>query len=365
MIRLMLFLMVILAMPNVATAVESADLKPAPLRIGVVGFSHGHVHGILGSAAARDDLVIVGVVETDDALFERLAQQHGVDSQVRFKTLETMLDQAKPEAVSVMTSIKDHLRVVQACAPRSVHALLEKPLAFTADDAHQMAKLARKYKVHVLTNYETSWYASVREAKRLVKSGKFAPIRRMVFRHGHKGPRELGCSEEFLAWLTDPEQNGGGAIVDFGCYGAVLATWLMDGQRPTRVIASATTLKPKVYSKVDDDATIVLSYPQASAVIQASWCWTHDNKEMDLHTETGSIHAGKWDALTIRKPDGKPEDTSPKPKPEHLHDEWTYLRQVIRGECEVDGLSSLELNVIVAEILDQARQMTGSGVDSN
>jgi predicted dehydrogenase len=178
----------------------------------------------------------------------------------------------------------------------------------------------------------------------------------MVFRHGHKGPRELGCSEEFLAWLTDPDQNGGGAIVDFGCYGAVLATWLMDGQRPTRVIASATTLKPKIYPKVDDDATIVLSYPNATAVIQASWCWTHDNKEMDLHTETGSIHTGKWDALSLRKPDGKPEIVRPEPKPRHLRDEWTYLRQVVRGECQVDALSSLEMNVIVAEILEEARR---------
>lgn len=345
--------------PNLAAEPKATSKAAAPLRIGVVGFSHGHVHGVLGNAAQRDDLEIVGVYEPNDTLFERLAKQHEVDRAVRFATLEAMLEQAKPEAVSVMTSIRDHLKVVEACAPRGVHLLIEKPLAFSAADAHRMAELAKKHDVLVLTNYETSWYPSVREAKRLVDAGKMTPIRRMVFRHGHKGPQEIGCSEEFLAWLTDPAENGGGAIVDFGCYGAILATWLMDGQRPTKVTASTSTLKPKIYPRVDDDATIVLSYPSATAVIQASWAWTHDNKDMDLHTERGSIHAGKWGDLTVRKPDARPVAQRPTRMPGHLRDEWTYLRKVVRGQCEVDPLSSLELNVIVAEILDEARRVAG------
>ena len=105
--------------------------------------------------------------------------------------------------------------------------LIEKPLTYSAEDARRMVELAQQHGVLVLTNFETSWYASLREAKRLVESGEMAPVRRMVFRHGHKGPKEIGCSHEFLAWLTDPAQNGGGAIVDFGCYGAVLATWII------------------------------------------------------------------------------------------------------------------------------------------
>jgi len=213
--------------------------------------------------------------------------------------------------------------------------------------------------VLVLTNFETSWYASVREAERLVRSGGMAPIRRMVFRHGHKGPKEIGCSTEFLEWLTDPIENGGGAIVDFGCYGAAISTWMMDGARPTKVVASATTLKPLFYPRVDDDATIVLTYPTATAVIQASWAWTHDNKEMDLHTEKGSVHASKWDALWVRNENGPLTERRPEPKPAELENEWTYLRKVVRGECAVDPLSSLELNVIVAEILDEARRQVG------
>lgn len=329
--------------------------RTGPLRIAIIGMVHGHVEGLLWNSKNRDDIELVGVYEPNRALFDRLAAKYGLDAALYHASLAEMLDTTKPEAVSVMSSIADHLEAVEACGARGVHLLLEKPLAFDSEDAEKMAAVSREHGVLVLTNFETSWYASVREAGRRVASGEMAPIRRMEFRHGHRGPREIGCSEEFLAWLTDPTENGGGAIVDFGCYGAVLATWLMDGQRPTGVVAAASTLKPGMYPNVDDDATIVLTYPTATAVIGASWAWTHDNKEMDLYTERGSLHAAKWDDLWIRAENQPRVQVKPAPKPADLENEWTYLRRVVRGECEVDPLSSLEYNVIVAEILDEAR----------
>lgn len=330
--------------------------QTGPLRIGIIGLVHGHVEGLLWQASQRSDVVIVGIAEPDRALFDKLAAKYKLNASLYHTTTGAMLDAARPEAVSVMTSIADHLPAIEACAPRGVHTLVEKPLAFDALHARRMQDLAREHGVHVLTNYETSWYTSVREAKRLVESGERAPLRRMVFRHGHKGPQEIGCSPAFLSWLTDPKQNGGGAVVDFGCYGAVLATWLMDGQRPTSVTASVSTLKPDLYPRVDDDATIILTYPTATAVIQASWAWTHDNKEMDLHTQRGSIHAGKWDEFSTRDENAPAKASKPAPSPSHLKDEWTYLRHVVRGACVVDPLSSIEFNVIVAEVLDQARR---------
>lgn len=330
-----------------------------PLRIGIIGMSHGHVEGLLWNSTQRSDIQLVGIAEPDRALFDRLAAKYKLDPSLYHATPAEMLDAAEPEAVSVMSSIKDHLAAAEACAPLGIHMLFEKPLAFARADAERIATLAAQHGVLALTNFETSWYASVREAQRLISTGDRAPLRKMVFRHGHKGPREIGCSREFLAWLTDPDQNGGGAIVDFGCYGAVLATWLMDGQRPTTIAASTAHLKPAEYPLVDDDATIILTYPTATAVIQASWAWTHDNKEMDLYTERGSIHAAKWDDLAIRE-ENKPLVSVKPPSltaiSPALENEWTYLRKAVRGECPVDPLSSLEYNVVVAEILDAARR---------
>jgi predicted dehydrogenase len=353
----------LLTAPGAAQAPSDAP----PLRIVVIGLVHGHVEGVLWAARERPDLQIVGVYDPDRALFDKHKAKYRLADELYFDDLGRMLDETKPEAASVMTSIADHLAVVQACAPRGVPMLLEKPLAFSAADAQAIAALARQHNVLVLTNYETSWYASVRTAARLATES--GPIHRAVFRHGHRGPREIGCSEEFLAWLTDPAQNGGGAIVDFGCYGANIMTWLMDNRLPDSVMATTNQLKPDLYPDVDDDATIVLTYepdaaaglPGAVGVLQASWAWTHDTKDMDLFTPAGSYHAAKWDTLTVRKPDQSADKHAVDERPDWLRDEWTYLRQVVRGQCPVDPLSSLENNVIVARILDAARESARTG----
>jgi len=56
--------------------------------------------------------------------------------------------------------------------------------------------------------------------------------------NGPQWPERNQCwTGVFLAWLSDPKLNGAGALFDFGCYGADLATWLMDGRRPVSVTA--------------------------------------------------------------------------------------------------------------------------------
>lgn len=333
--------------------------ETGPFRVAVAGMVHGHVEGVLSQARDRDDLEIVGVYESNKKLYAELAKKYGLPRKLRYDDLETMLDECRPEAVSGMTTIADHLAVVEACAPRGVHVLLEKPLAFSVEDAAKMGALAEEHGILVLTNYETSWYASVREGLRRVHGEPDNPLRRMVFRHGHRGPKEIGCRPEFLEWLTDPEENGCGALVDFGCYGALLATHLMKGERPLEVRATASSLKPELYPEVDDDATIVLRYPGATAVIQASWAWTHDNKDMDLYTEQRSYHAGKWNDFGVRERDQKIRKYNPPALPDSLQNEWTYLKNVVRGKVAVDPLSSFELNETVVWILEEARTQVG------
>ncbi len=344
----------------VMCGLDAAAQDREPLRLAVIGVEHGHVEGALWNAANRDDIELVGVWSEHPELWARLAQKHGLDPMLHYDDLGKMLDETAPEAASVMTSTSGHLEAVAECARRGVHVLVEKPLDFDLRRAQMMAEIASAENILLLTNFETSWYRSVHAAKAIVND-RGTPIRRAVFRHGHKGPKEIGCGPEFLSWLTDPEQNGGGAITDFGCYGAVLMTWLMDGVRPTSVSAVTQQLKPELYPDVDDDATIVLTYPGATAVIQASWAWTHDNKDMDLHAEGYSLHAGKWDELSIREADAEPAAHEPLVDRAGMENEWTYLRRVVRGECAVDPLSSLEFNLIATEILDAARESARTG----
>jgi predicted dehydrogenase len=184
-----------------------------------------------------------------------------------------------------------------------------------------------------------------------------------VVHDGHPGPREIGCSETFLNWLTDPVLNGGGALPDFGCYGADLITWLMEGQRPTSVFAVTQQIKPEVYPKVEDEATVVLTYPKAQGIIQASWNWPISRKDMEVYGTKGYILAPRKDSLLIRKVDSEERELQlpAPPSSSPLRDQLSYLVSVVRGETQPSGLSGLEINLTVTEILDAARESARTG----
>ena len=344
----------------IATLLVHAQ-QNVPLRLGVAGLSHGHLNEVI-TRVERGDFVVVGVAEKNDTLREKNRLRQKVDGSVFYADLEEMLDKTKPEAVIVYESIFDHLRVVEACAPRGIHVMVEKPLAVNMEHANRMAELARKHKIHLLTNYETTWYNTNHEAYKLINEGAIGNITKINVYDGHQGPFEIRCGKEFTDWLTDPVLNGGGAVIDFGCYGANLATWLLKGEKPKRVYGTLITQKPDKYPKVDDDATIIVEYPSVTVQIMASWNWPMGRKDMHIYGSKGYIYQDtpkNMRVYTDRKetPQESPALTAP------YNDAFYYLKAVVRGEikCEPYDLSSLENNLIVVRILEAAIQSSKSG----
>src|SRR5687767_10719620 len=222
----------------------------APLRLAVAGITHGHVGWIMGRKD-KTDVTLVGIYELNTDLAQRHAKNYNLDKSLFYSDLNRMLDVVKPEAVVAFGSIYDHLAVVEACAPRGIHVMVEKPLAVSNEHAKRMDSLARAHNIILLTNYETSWYSSTAKTHELaVEKGYVGKIRKAVFHHGHEGPKEIGVGKEFLDWLTDPKLNGGGALIDFGCYGANIMTWLMGDTKPVAVTAVTRQFKPSVYPNV-------------------------------------------------------------------------------------------------------------------
>src|SRR6201993_2762939 len=358
-----LFQIFLLGSLSLATAAfAQTPLSRPPLRVAIVGLVHGHVHGFLSQYQHRPEIEIVAVVEPDSKLRAAAAGRYGFDRSILFTDLDEMLQKVRPQAVLVYTNTYDHRRVVETCAHHGVHVMMEKPLAVSLEDALAMQKAAQAGKIHVLVNYETSWYPSNHAAYDLVHDGSLGEIRKVVVHDGHKGPKEIGVEPEFLSWLTDPKLNGGGALFDFGCYGADLMTWLMDGQRPQTVTAVTQQIKPEIYSRVDDKATIVLTYPKAQAIIQASWNWPIDRKDMEVYGQTGQVITVKRDDIHVQRAgESQGQQLAAKPIPVPYDDELSYLRAVILDGVKEDALSSLETNVTVTEILDTARRSAKEG----
>jgi glucose-fructose oxidoreductase len=346
-------------------------LVAAPLRVGIAGLVHGHVSGFLnggalvpaGGALHRNDVEIVGITDPDKQLFDQYSQREHLSPNLYFASVDELISRAHPEAMLVFTSTFDHTAVVEKCARQHVHVLMEKPMAVSYRDALAIERAAENGKVHVLVDYETSWYASNKAAHDLIAKGALGDVRKVVVHDGHPGPKAIHVSPEFFAWLTDPKLDGGGALYDFGCYGADLMTWLMKGQAPSAVTAVTQQLQPDTYPKVDDEANVILRYPTAVAILQGSWNWPFDRKDMTIYGRTGTATTVLRDRVAVRlKGERQASTKTAEPMKTPYDDPLHYLAAVIHGEISEEGdVSSLKTNVLVSEILDAARQSAKSG----
>jgi len=329
------------------------------LRVGVAGLTHDHVHNIMHQFK-NGEVIIAGIAESDPQLIARYKKSYQLPDSLFYNTLPELIAHTHPDAVLAYNAISEHIGVVEICAPLGISVMVEKPLATTVKDANRIAALAQQYHIHVLTNYETTWYDTNQQIYEMV-NGQHAigDTRKMIVHDGHQGPKEIGCSPDFLNWLTDPVKNGGGALRDFGCYGANLMTWLMNGQAPISVTALTHHIKPSIYPKAEDDATILLEYPNATGIIEASWNWPFSIKDWEVFGTTGYLHALNDKELLERT---KRSYDSVTVHPFRYRDNIAYLADVLSGKTDPgNDLSSLPNNLIVVRILEAATRSAKEG----
>jgi len=361
-ISLLTLLVVGITLPTITMAESPAQPTGKPLRVAIVGLVHGHVSGFLGPALKRSDIQIVGIVEPDQQLAHRYADQYKLDPQLLYSDVEQMLTAVQPQAVLVYTDTRDHRRIVEGAARHRIPVMMEKPLAVSVEDALAIKRAADAGHIPVLVNYETTWYPSNNAVYQLVRDGALGDVRKVVVHDGHKGPKEINVAPEFFSWLTDPARNGAGALFDFGCYGADLMSWLRNGEAPSTVTAVTQQIKPEIYPHVDDEATIILTYPKAQAILQASWNWPFDRKDMEVYGATGQAITVRRDDLRVRRSGDDEERQQAAPAlAAPYNDPISYLIAVVSGEIKPSGLSALDTNVTVVRILDAARESAKTG----
>lgn len=348
---------------NSALFSSSLRAQQAPVRVAIIGLEHGHVTGFLHAFPQQHDAELVGIVDPNADLRSKYEQQFHLEPSLFYPTLDALLAQQHPQALLVYTSIGDHRRVIEEAAAHHLDVMVEKPLTLSLDDALAIRRAARAAHIQVLVNYETTWYSSNREVYNLVQQGRLGDLRKVVVHDGHQGPKEIGVQPEFLSWLTDPAQNGAGALYDFGCYGADLMTWLMHGESPISVTAVAQTDKPQIYPRVDDDATIIVRYKGAQAVLMPSWDWTFGRKDMEVYGTKGYAIAVNPTLVRERFSESSPDDSVTAPPLAAPEDtSLRYLAAVVRGELNPDhDLTSLDTNMVVMQILDAARESARTG----
>jgi predicted dehydrogenase len=345
-----------------------------PYKIAVAGLQHAHIWLNLGAMLNSDKVKLVGVSETLPDLIGRATREDrtprkgetgpAVPKSLIFSDWKKMIDQTKPDIVWAFTPTNGHVEVVRYCAPKGIHVMVEKPLAATYKEAVEMQALANKHHTMVMTNYGSTWQGTQYAEKAAVDAGAIGPVWRLHGVTGHNGPGDPKTST-FAAWLADPVQNGGGALMDFGCY---LVVWSLGLKgMPESVYASAQHLKPETFPKVEDNAVILLNYKDGVAILEASWDLPPAERLGDeIYGMQGSIvgntirKAGR-SGSGGRKPTQSGDPLAIAPLPPERSEPIAYIVDRLRNKLPLDGPSALDLNVSVQEVLEAAKISVQSG----
>jgi predicted dehydrogenase len=336
----------------------------ARTRLAIVGLDHDHVWGLLNIVANEPDAELVAIADSHPELVEKAKAK--VPAGVKFfSDYLPMLEEARPEAVIVTTANNRHLEILRACAERKIHFDTEKPMAASGAEAREMERLAREAGIKLMVNYVSAWPEATQEALRRIEAGEIGNIQKIIVQFGHEGPKEIGTSKYFTAWLYDPVKNGAGALMDFGCYGADWAMVLKG--RPRRVYATSLTLKTEQHNAVEDDATVLLEYPDATAILMPSWDWSYGKGQAEIFGSKGSFLV-RGDGLlfqpakrdtSVQNPAGKPVETPPVPA--EKRNGVAYFLYCIRNNKPIEGPVSAAINVGVNEIIDAAKESIRTG----
>lgn len=341
-----------------SVALLSAPIAAQQPTMALIGLRHSHTWGHLDHMAKSSTAKLVAVSETDADLIAEGKKVTGPDVRY-FNDYKKMLDEVKPTFVWAFVENNRHAEVVEACAPRKVHVIFEKPLAATYPQAARIRDLAHKYGIQVLTNFSPAFSPQYYAIKAKLDSGDLGAPWRLRVTTGHGGvfPKS-GKSKIFHEWLIDPVKNGAGALMDFGCYNALYSLYFLG--RPDSVYAYALHLRPNDFPQVEDGVTMVLTYKNAVAILEQSWDLPPGTGGFEIVSYQGLIRMDDG-GLVVRKGRAPATPLETKPLPPERADPITYMVHCIKSGKSVDGLVSLDYTVAVNEIIDAAKRSIKEG----
>jgi predicted dehydrogenase len=276
-------------------------------RIGALGFAHGHIFSLLQSFTQLPNVEWVACADTAPATpslvgrtakaIQRFQALTGGGARV-YDCYQEMLDKEQFDIVVFCPENARHGEVAEAIAAKSAHMMTEKPMSSSLADALRMVRAAQAHDVRLMINWPTTWSPAVRTCQRLIESGVIGEVWEVKWRNGasmgpmsYSEPQPSGPQKGAEWWhQTAP---GGGALLDYCCYGACLARWYLG-----EPAVAAQGLRANIashYGDADDNAVITVRFPRALAILEATWTtW-------NVGVPTGPIVYGTRGALVVTR----------------------------------------------------------------
>ncbi len=334
-----------------------------PQRCAIVGIAHAHAYHLAEVLKEQPGVEVVAVADFTPgcaaSFAERLAIPKAYDDHTALYANEQI------DITLCCSENVRHLEVAQVAAEAGVHVMVEKPMAASHEHGRGMLEAARRAGTHLMVNWPTTWDGANHTIARLISEGSLGQVVHMRMRAGHGGPCGAAPDEQRAqAWWYHKEL-GGGALLDFCCYGCCLSRWFI-GEAPTAVTGLADRLVES-FGDVEDNATIMVRYPRAACVFEATWTQpaADPGPSMVIYGTKGNLVVASTPAgrrLTISRPgQAEPESVVPDELPAHMSSGPAHFLSVVRGEVQMHPSVSPEMNLEVMGMLTGGAMSAAEG----
>lgn len=237
-------------------------------RVAVIGVGSIARMRHLPEYQANPHVEIVAVCDIVPERVEETAAQYGAKA---FTDYQELLDQVKPDIVSVCLPNYLHAPVSIAALEAGAHVLCEKPMATSTEEGEAMIMAAKENNRKLMIAHNQRFVASHQKAKELIEAGELGKIYSFRTAFGHGGPEGWSIDGKD-SWFFKKDQAFIGAMGDLGVHKSDLIRYIL-GEEFTEV-AAIVEGNAKTDSDVDDNAVCLLrSESGIIGTLTASWAY--------------------------------------------------------------------------------------------
>jgi predicted dehydrogenase len=359
-------------------------MKKDKYRVVVAGFAHVHINGVAAHFAAHPRLELCAgadlpplVPELKTAPYTRQWNLNFCAEKFGFKVHQdwlAMLDSENPDLCVVNSENTYHPLITEACARRGIGVCIEKPMAASLSDGLKMHRSALTHGIFLMVNWPITWNPGLHMVKKLIDQGRVGDIIEVKTRMGHTGPLGPGAKHrgvtETAAPMTEFEKAstwwhqavcGGGAMADYCCYGAMLASWFTG--RPALSVSGMRINSITTMGDAEDNAALMVRFADLYAVVEGTWTtYDHTFSSPIVYGTQGAIVGDyKTGKVRFHGADGSVEQIENDPLPPELADEASaYVHHMDTG-APLHLTAQPEFNLNALAILDAGIKSAGSG----
>ena len=325
-------------------------------QVAFAGLTHDHVWGEVPAWLDQPGVDIIAACDPNVALTDRFTEETGVTT--TFASVDDMLNDIEPTILHINTSNFESAQIAERALTSGIHVVLEKPLAANFEQAEGLLETWRHSPAKLMINWKDWWSPSYQLAAQMVEKGAIGKVQRVQCRMGHAGPRRIGCSPYFVDWLLDPVKNGGGVMVDYGCYGILAALHYLGF--PEEISATGVTVRPDQHGKLDDNAVITMNYSHGQALAIASWTQSPPERQLELQGDLGTIWVTDRN-LEVQTAESERLSMTPTDQDIEFHHAAEYMVHCLQNDSDIKGAFSPEFGFNTQFLLDAALKSFANG----